>query len=547
MPTIRQEINILCTSYTGTGTVSSNEIVQLDTSQYSGTVTYYFEAVYSGAASNTGNVRLTRSGTTTDDATVAGSTSATVILTRSTSFSPPAGQTEYIVRLVGDGTRSQTLKSARIIVIQTSPGPIFSTETQIEIGSNSSITATVIPTGTTNATNPKFWLFTAANWDSGITAYFEATFSNPASSKSSATVELQHDDGSFGATWVNDVAITTSTTSAARVRSAAVTLTPGRHYRIVGASSSSKTAMVIYNAKIIIDSPQSTAQQSTTSASPYGIAGDGNAGVGGQSDRLAVQFSPATVGTLNRIDLNLLKSGSPTDNIVIELLTNLGAGGTVLASFTKACTSLTTSPAVYSFIPTSPVLLDAATYYISIRRSGAPDTTNIPSWRGALSGSVSWSSVNSGTSWSQNVPALYFITYISSTALCEPQYLLANTLFAAGTALQTFLTKWDSTEWVTTTGLPKFKHDVDAGAATTSTIELDTAAGVQLTGSVVTNPASEGTSGLVTMPANGNLDVKATTNGGNLTASRILAIVNLGPVPPPQTILNQAVKRAALW
>jgi len=545
MPTIRQEINILCTGYTGTGTVSSNEVIQLDTTQYSGTVSYYFEAVYSGAASNTGNVRLTRFGTTTDDATVAGATSSTVILTRSTAFTPPVGQTQYIIRIVGDGTRSQTIKAARIIVIQTSPGPIVSTETQIEIGSNSSITATVIPTGATNATNPKYWLYTAANWGPTITAYFEATFANPASSKTAGTVELQHDDGSFGATWVNDVAITTTSATGVRVRSAAVTLTAGRHYRIVGASSSSKTAMVIYNAKIIIDS-RTTDQQQLTGGTGFGIGDTSNS-------LIAQSFTAGASGALT-VGLALYKVGSPSDSTVISLYdSSVGStpnAGVLLGSVSILSSSLTSTnqPAFPTVLVTLPAsVVSGQLYYIVLSRSGSQDVSNLSAITSAGSnvyaGGAAW---GFGASWNQQTDDLLFTTIINQVLSLELQYLLANTVLAAGTALQNFLTKWDPAEWSTVNGTPSFNHDVDATG--TNTVEVDAVTGpAQVSGSVVTNPSNEGTSAVMTMPAAGNLDVKATTNAGTVFASRILALAYLGPIRPLNPILLQAVKRATIF
>ncbi len=118
---IRQEINILTGEpLSSPSTLESQARVQLDTTAYSGTVTYYFEVVHSGAASNTGTIKLSRAGTSTYDASIAGTTGTSMTLTRSTAFTPPVGQTEYTVTLLGDGVRPQTVKSARIIAIQNS-------------------------------------------------------------------------------------------------------------------------------------------------------------------------------------------------------------------------------------------------------------------------------------------------------------------------------------------------------------------------------------------------------------------------------------------
>lgn len=256
---IRQEINIIDASYTGTGTVVSNETVALDTTQYINP-TYYFEAVISGAASNTGTVKLTRQGTTTNDASVNGATSATVVRSRSSSFVPPVATTAYEVRLVGDGLRSQTVKAARIIIID-NPDGLARTETQIEIGNNETgLTATASahsPLG-----SPKYWLYTAANWNGTLQFFAEVTYAM-ASSKSSGTIVLQEDNGSF-ASWADKVTIVnagvaTATAPATRVRSSSFTPTDGRHYRIAYLVASSKSAMSIYSAKIVVDQISSLA------------------------------------------------------------------------------------------------------------------------------------------------------------------------------------------------------------------------------------------------------------------------------------------------
>jgi hypothetical protein len=129
---------------------------------------------------------------------------------------------------------------------------------------------------------------------------------------------------------------------------------------------------------------------------------------------------------------------------------------------------------------------------------------------------------------SRTVFAIYNAKIIvdqTSPTLLEAQYLLANTGLASGTGLQNYLTKWDSAEWANTTNV--YKHAVDATTTITSTIELDTVVPVQITGSVVTNPNFHATSTSLSMPANGNLDVKATVNDDKVYGSRILVQVTI--------------------
>jgi hypothetical protein len=118
-------------------------------------------------------------------------------------------------------------------------------------------------------------------------------------------------------------------------------------------------------------------------------------------------------------------------------------------------------------------------------------------------------------------------TQTSIITIFEPQYLLANTTLTSGTSLQNALTKWDSAEW--TNASTTFQHQLDAADNSASDGEVDTSGGTLVTGSTVTNPDNVGTSTEMTMPSNGNLDMKLTTNNGDVYASRILVRVDLDP------------------
>ena len=270
--TIRQEINIL----DGTLAVSSTSgaIVQLDTTQYSGTPTYYFEVVTGSASASTDTVTLTRSGTTTNDASISLAGTAANTRVRSTAFTPPSNtKTEYVVK----SGANHSVKVARIIVVQSST-PVASTETQIEIGNQE--------TGKTNTTAaaltaPKYWLYTAANWDETSGFYAEVTKAQSAATFNT-TITLQQDDGSFG-TWTDLVTIVNAdTTSAATRFRVPFTPTTGRHYRISSAESAATGGKnySLYNAKIIVDQSNFTSAQVTdltvSGGSNYVTANDTN-------------------------------------------------------------------------------------------------------------------------------------------------------------------------------------------------------------------------------------------------------------------------------
>lgn len=623
---LRHEINLITIAYTSTGTVNANEIVQLDTTKYGGTVTYYFEAVYSGAASNTGTLKLRRG--TTDDASIAGATSSTVTISR-VAFTPPAGQTEYFARLVGDAVRSQTLKAARIVIIENNPKPVYSEE-QIEIGDNFSTTSS------TNValSHPKYWKYNAANWGLSL-FYFEAVF-KCASSKSVTTVTLQQADGSGDGfvnwTDVGSAALTTTGTVATRVRSTAITLTDGRNYRVVIKSGTTKSAANIYCAKIIVNTAAefksdwptpnenwiaqciapngdiyiasaltvyrqrrgSGAWEAQTGfggsnnfnglcAAPNGniytclisgdiymqTGGEGNFNALGQTSRVWSGMAAAPNGDIycavNAIGAgDIYKQTGGTGNFVALSQTGrewyrMGAmpNGDIWASDATGNDTYKQTGGAGNFVaqgtPSPGKLMsgfagrsNGDVYALAVGSAGGELYIRL----GGTGNFIGTGQTNRNWEGVDIAPNGDLYSVVSASDLyvhrviekLEKQYLLANTLLAAGTALQTFLTKWDSTEWYQVANT--YKHVVDAANGSTSVVELDTAAGTQIAGSPVSSPDNQGTSTITLMPANGNLDMKATTNNSDVYASRLLAVVVITPLGKP-IIIGQARNRGA--
>lgn len=523
MASIRQEINLINTQYSSTGTVAASEKVVINTNHY-GTATYYLEILYSGAASNTGTIKLTNTDTNSDVLSVAGSTSGTLALSR-TSFTPTTGWAEYNLRLVGDGTRNQVVKAARVIIIQTVL-PLSYAESHFEIGSTSSISSASYVA----LTNPKYWKYTASDWSSLNTAYIEATGSS-SSTANLGSVKLQVADGTGdGFTgWADVVTSTFRNSTPYRVRQ---TFTPvdGRNYRLVGASPSG--TMTVHNAQIIITQggPYAILEQFLSLVTIFGF---GNSAT--TSNRLAQSFYPRVTGTLNQVITVLRKVGTPTDNITLDIATSL-TGAALATSNAVSGSTLNTTNTTVTFTFASPPSLTAGTqYFLRIRRATEPgNATNNYVWMGS-NGSLypygdGYISTDAGVSYSLisgNTCDMYFVAVqtlgtAASINNLKEEYLLANTLLAAGTSLQNFLTKWDSTEWQAGVGTINYQHSVDAADNDTSNVELQTVGGVTLSGSQVKLPDNNQTSGTVTMPATGNIDVIATTNSGAVYASRLL-------------------------
>lgn len=518
---IRQEINILgnLLAAASGSSATSSEIVRLDTTKYNNP-TYYFEIVTNSSVSLGFNVSLRRSGTSTDDSTIAVPVLTTAnTLIRSTSFTPPAGQTNYVVFIDASVGATKNVHAARIIIID-NPTTLTSTQTQIDLGDNNSETTT--STTDVDLGRPKYWLYTSSNWDATITVFFEAVIAT-ASTKSATTATLQVADGTgdgfTGWSNVASSAVTTTSTTAERVRSGAITLTAGRNYRTVFKSGTSKSAATLYGARIIIDQI-SGAQLVTSSSNARTISGGTNA-----NSAAAQGFTISSTATVTGVKLRLAKNGSPTDTVQVDITSSLG--GSSLATATMATSSLATTHATYTFTFGSPVSLTGGVkYYIEISRSpNVQDTTNnffsdytntsrYPDGGYANRNNTTWGSESSSDDLYFEIQGQLGITKL------EPQYLLSNTSVSSGTGLKGLMTKWDSTEWDGVTNVYKFAADSSNDATTDASLAQADGGGT-VTGSSVTDIDNQDISSAMTMPSSENLDLNR-DSAGVLNSTRIL-------------------------
>ena len=525
---IRQEINVLGAAQTSVGTANASGIATLDTAAYSGSPTYIFEAVFKGAASNTGTIKLRRVGTSTDDASIAGSTSASFGIARSTSFTPPAGQTQYMCTLVGDGTRSQTVAAARIIVLQ-SEVAITQSQTQIEIG-----TAETGHTNTVAAaeTDPKYWLYTAANWVGTVSLSVEAVWQT--SAKNTVTINLQEDDGSF-ASWADvttPVSAGTSSTglTSTRIR-AGFTPVNGRHYRISALSSTSKSSYTIANAKIILDQISGDYFTYTTNSGSSQITG-GTGSSGQLKQAQGESFTANATYTSSSIKLPLKKTGSPVDNLTLEVLTGSITGTVIGTSNTVAASGLTTSYVDTTFTFASSFSVAAGTkYYLRLTRSGAFDNINFATWGNPDSYDLNkpngGSFVRDNNTWSSEGVIYAGFQIIADTAPAltklEPQYLLLNKA-DSGTGNQNMLATWNTSEWNADAGTITYKHAHDATNAADSSKIRDITASADIGSSTVTGANQQISGALGAFTTGNTLDTNVITSTGVVGASRILVI-----------------------
>jgi hypothetical protein len=241
MARIRHEISMLNTSITSIGTSSVRG--QIDPNQYNGTKEYYFE--FSGL--NTGGTLTMVLTDGTQNVTATQTLTTTATLYRLPFTITPSSETTY--NWVSAGTGTPTLRSARIIVIQdTGNNPVTSTESQFELAETVAIANTAyVPT-----TNPKYFTYTAANFDGTQTYYFESSF-KMVTAGTTAGVRLEVDNGAY-AGWaaVTGCTLTTTSTTPVYLKSTAFTPIDGRHYRIAVTSGHATNQMICYTAKFIV-------------------------------------------------------------------------------------------------------------------------------------------------------------------------------------------------------------------------------------------------------------------------------------------------------
>lgn len=482
-------------------------VTQLDAPKFDGTVSYFFEALVSGAAGNTGSIRMRRRGTTTDDAIITGPTTATLQLLR-VPFTAQTTAFDYIVRNNADGVRSQTIKAARIIAIQdVGSGFLTSSRSQYEIGSDERAVTVSAISVLQKQTFAKYWYYDATNYDGALSFFAEVSYL-VSSTTGLKTIVLQEADSTEpSATWNTVVTIlnaATGSTTAVRVRSASFLPTHGKYYRLAWTNDSTMSTMSIFTCKIFLRQLQlDEVASDKNSSSTYSVVNNGSTTESGQV------FQPTSTGPIASIIFKLKRTGSPAGTLVCNIYNTTGTygvnaipTGTAIDSSSNSPTASTisTTDAEVEFTFSGNITLTAGnTYAASIAASTAGtgsafiqavvDTTN------GYSGNRF---IKSGTYSAPDNNDLYFSVKVTPTVFTagltkfEEHYLLANTNFAAGTTVQSFLTKWDANEYSDVT--LKSIHGVSATDNNTSIIELVDSSAVQLVGSVVTTPDNYSTS-----------------------------------------------------
>ncbi|MFC1647148.1 peptidoglycan DD-metalloendopeptidase family protein [Patescibacteria group bacterium] len=581
---IRQELNIIDGIVTAAGDDSA--IVQLDTTQYNGTLLYYFEVV-AKVDSGTLTMALERVGTTTQDSTVS-VTATSYTRYRSTAFTPPAStQTEYNINLSG-GTNPM-VKAARIIVIQEGTWKITDTETQIEIGN--------LESGKTNTSDaaldsPKYWYYDSSKWDGTVTFYAEVSYVKEADT--GTTTDTYTSTGS----WPSVPAGVTSVTAeiwgggaaggGGNVRDGAggggggggayskkvVAVTPSGSYPVTvgalvsggtGDGASGNLSSFVGDASDTASANGGTGGDSTSSGSAGGpggttggqgttkwTGGDGYQGagtVGGGGGESAGASSDGTDASSQTGASGLADGGdggnggnANADGVAGTAPGGGGGGGGGRTGGSKSGGDGARGQVKLTY-------WDGVTGTVTIKLQ--EDDGSFGSWGDKVTivsaASATTADLVRSTSFTPTTGRNYRIVASGSSAQyaiynakiivqqtsatyltkMEPQYLVANTTLSAGTSLQDFDTYFDPAEFQQAT--VTYIHEANSVSAGTSDVKLQYDPGgtpTDVTSSTITDVIQREQSSSMTMPvAAETIDVIATTNNDDIYASRILAQV----------------------
>jgi len=248
---IRQEINFTNRIISA----DSSAIISVDAADYNG-ATFYFEVV-AKVASDTLTVGCWDVALGSNKTTVS-VTATSYTVYRSASFTPTAGEREYIVDVSGGTT--PLIKSARIVILQDA-ATITDTVAQIEMGDYETNTATPEEDPTLfPIAEPKYWLYESAKWDPTPTFSFGYT-AVCENDMGDVTIGLEADDGSYNWTgsFVTDSEnLFADDESIAYYENGPITLTNGLHYRVAVMVENDAYGFDLFNAKIIATQTDAT-------------------------------------------------------------------------------------------------------------------------------------------------------------------------------------------------------------------------------------------------------------------------------------------------
>lgn len=603
---MRQEINIL-DEYLGAPTAAyatSSAIINLDTTEYSGTVSYYLEVVASSSSALFTNFYLRNLAGQTI-ATLNPSLTTSYNLYRSASFTPTAGANDYVLVVGNESGATKGVKAARIVILQSFAGTAnsaaTSTETHIEIGNSETYASAQ---ATTTFASPKYWYYDSTKWDGTTTFYAEVTYKTIAGVASSTayntagtytvvlpvgtastTIELTGGGGAGGGASSNN----SGGDGGAGGQYAKSTISGiggvgSSHTLVVGATTAGTSGAAGSNGKDSTwDSTTVVAKGGTggqiatasTTGSTTGCVGD-TCYAGGSGGKGVTTYGAGGGGGAGTTGTGASATGAGVAGTATALAG--GAGGAKITSSAAGGSGATAGGGGGGGFKTSGGSRAGGT-----GAQGKATTTNyiatttivVQESDGTGDGFVGWTDkayivTGGGVATSTRVRssaftptsgrnyriafrngdsrtrfAIYNAKIIVDQVSASEFTKLEPQYLQANTLLASGTNLQSNlAKWDSTewSGVANvYVHQVDSANGSASVVTINTSGGTLVTGSTVTSPDNRGVSTAMTMPVSGNLDMKATTNNNDIYSSRILV-----QVKPTVTFSGKAYQSESL-
>ena len=252
-PKITQHINIIDQEYQVTGntyspTDNSLGIIHWDADKYSDATVYFEAYIHSSYILRSAYAQLfTTAGVAVSESEVYADGGYFVLRSGALSLTD---DTDYTVRIKNeDAARTTTIRSARLVVVQTNSTKITDTEHQIEVGTKESTTAT----GATTLTDKKYYYFDSSKFSGTLSAYFEASLvSNNASGTAYAVLYNETDSETVSTVSITGTSWGRNRSSAITIGSSAGNLKTDKEYVVQIYSSDGAYTASIANAKLVL-------------------------------------------------------------------------------------------------------------------------------------------------------------------------------------------------------------------------------------------------------------------------------------------------------
>lgn len=439
MATLRHEIPFVTTTVDATTYISFDKVT-ITPANYNGSCSWYWELIAEG----TGTVYLRDS---SDN--VLGSLDFTgpEERKRSTSIEILSTKTLHFYN-----TSSVTVYRSRLICIQDTGQDIVASETQYLLASYAT-SASVTPAP---ATTPKYWTYNSANWDGTISVYMEASI-NSNNKSGVGYVQFQEDDEAFG-TWTNiGSPISVTGLVASNVRSGALTVTNGKHYRAVFYVGNAMYTSTFYGVRIVIKSVAGWTDKDESAGFSAYIPIYGGTG----TNEMAGQSVPAQSSyILKRLRINLEKVGSPTDILRIEIASDSFSGTTLSTIDIDGSTMSASQASRYLVLPTPLNIASGTTYYLRLSRTGARNTSNYYRVYDKMAGYVGDESIKNSGVWTDNTARTLDFSFQELTTPITKleEYYQFITNSDSDRFIQRDFQLWDPSEWSGVTNIYKPSH-----------------------------------------------------------------------------------------